>query len=160
MVVQILYVKANLEGLSSIAAPSDHYWCFDVAGSNTDEVRQRVTVNCMDEEEVSGSRGKANLVIHFKDLKKEATIVRTTVKKMKMEPKYTDEDNGKWVPLIAFECRGCEITKWYPERGYTAVSEGGTVFDDVDLSDDWCDYDADNDEAVGVYDLEWKLERQ
>ncbi|KAF4693006.1 hypothetical protein FOZ60_011997 [Perkinsus olseni] len=115
MVVQVLYVKANLEGLSSITAPSDHYWCFDVAGSNTDEVRQRVTVNCMDEEEV---------------------------------------------PLIAFECRGCEITKWHPERGYTAVSEGGTVFDDVDLSDDWCDYDADNDAAVGVYDLEWKLERQ
>ncbi|KAF4706631.1 hypothetical protein FOZ62_019865 [Perkinsus olseni] len=64
------------------------------------------------------------------------------------------------VPLIAFECRGCEITKWHPERGYTAVSEGGTVFDDVDLSDDWCEYDADNDAAVGVYDLEWKLERQ
>ncbi|KAF4654210.1 hypothetical protein FOL47_010099 [Perkinsus chesapeaki] len=160
MVIQILYMKANLDGLSELTAPTDHYWCFDVAGTNTDEIRERVTVNCMDKEEVSGSRGTANLVINFKGLKKEATIVQTNVKKMKINQTYTADDSDKWVPLIAFECRGCEITKWHPHTGYRAISTGGgTVFENVDLSDDWCDYDADNDASVGVYDLEWKLEQ-
>ncbi|EER13986.1 conserved hypothetical protein [Perkinsus marinus ATCC 50983] len=152
-------MNAKLDGLSQISASPSHDWCIDVAGTNTDEVRERVILNCMREEQMSGSRGMTNLVLHFKEVKKEATVTQTAVKRMRIEAKYTAENSGKWVPIIAFECRGCEITKWHPERGYQGRSVGGTLFNDIDLSDDWCEYDADNEASVGVYDLQWKLEK-
>lgn len=67
-------------------------------------------------------------------------------------------DSGQYVPIVAFDCRGLEPTKWYPESGYTVISAGGKEFTEVELREDWAEYDEDAGESVGVYGLEYKLE--
>jgi hypothetical protein len=55
-----------------------------------------------------------------------------------------------FVPVAAFSTRGIEPYAFHPMGGeFIVTSEGGHVFDDdeneVDLSEDWGDYDIEND---------------
>ena len=72
------------------------------------------------------------------------------------------EDSESWVPMMAVECRGIEPYAFHFMGGEWIVeSEGGGVFEgeDVDLSEgDWADYDAENDVAVTVSEVETKFE--
>ena len=73
----------------------------------------------------------------------------------------TAEDNNEYVPMVAFEVRGLEPYAFHSMGGeFVVVSEGGEVFEgeDVDLSDDWADYDATNDVAVSVTEFVSKFE--
>jgi hypothetical protein len=40
------------------------------------------------------------------------------------------------------------------QNGWKVVSTGGTVYEDVDLRDDWADYCEKISESVGVYRIE------
>ena len=33
---------------------------------------------------------------------------------------FTAEDLGKFVPIVAFDCRGCEPTAWHPDKARPA----------------------------------------
>ena len=59
------------------------------------------------------------------------------------------------MPLVAFDCRGCEPVAWHPEDGGFAVKAAtGASFDDVDLSErEWTEYDADGGAAVSIMEL-------
>ena len=80
---------------------------------------------------------------------------------LKQAPRaLTAEDSGEWVPIVAFEARGMDVTKFHLGRGDLVVhSEGDAIFDDVDLGDgDWADYDADADCSVSITDATTKVE--
>ena len=56
--------------------------------------------------------------------------------------------------MLAFECRGIEPYAFHPMGGeFIVESEAGMQFDaeDVDLSDDWADYDTENDIALSLF---------
>ena len=64
------------------------------------------------------------------------------------------------MPIAAFELRGLDIVEWHPKgHSFVAVSEGGTVFEDVELHDDWCDYDEAADQSVQIEVPEFRIDR-
>ena len=70
--------------------------------------------------------------------------------------KYGDDG---FVPVAAFEMRGCELKSW-SKAGTRAVvvTEGGTAFEDVELHEDWCEYDEENDASVQLLEVEFKVD--
>ncbi|XP_017770506.1 PREDICTED: UPF0587 protein GA18326 [Nicrophorus vespilloides] len=69
--------------------------------------------------------------------------------------KFTLEHAGKFVNLVTFDCRGLEPVDFNPTGGWIAKTEGGTVFEDVDLSEkEWVEYDDKLKLSVGIYELE------
>ena len=46
----------------------------------------------------------------------------------------------KNVLLAQFECRGCELIKWNPQNLFVK-SESDQIFENVDLTDVWVEYD-------------------
>jgi hypothetical protein len=88
---------------------------------------------------------------------------------------YTADDSGSFVPIVAFECRGkasslgamrrkyatyigAEPVAWHPKVDFVVESTGGTLFENVDLSErDWADYDEENDVPVSVTELEYTI---
>ena len=46
------------------------------------------------------------------------------------------------------------------QNGWTVTTEGGTVFDDVDLREDWADYCDKAGESVGIYELKGRFVRK
>ena len=140
-------------------------WTIDVKHGQSDETRTGVTIDAADVLELEGSRGTVNLVIKFADAgeKAQCSIMsaeayKAAFKKKKPALAYlpravTPEDSGEWVPIVAFEARGLEVTKLHLGVDDVVIqSTGGAVYDeDVDLSDgDWAEYDADASLSVSV----------
>ena len=156
MVVFVLYVKAELENIASIKLKEDVRWCMDVKQANSDEIREGVFVSAAEEHELTGSRGTANFVLKWPGSKKESYI---NVQEVKNLTRFvTGADSGQFVPIVGFECRGLEPIKWHPREDFIVESEGGALFEEVDLSDDWADYDEENDLSVCIQEIESKFE--
>jgi hypothetical protein len=71
------------------------------------------------------------------------------------------DESDVFVPVAAFSTRGIEPYAFHPMGGAVIVtSEGGHVFDEneVDLREDWGDYDIENDIAVSIFDFSSKFE--
>lgn len=170
----VAFVKAELEGVASLAPPEDVTWKIDVKHSSGDEVRSGVTICASDEVELTGSKGVANLVLKFADASEQSNCSVVTAfnrdkKKGKKkgggkggddEPRaVTADDSGEWVPIVAFEARGLEVVNLTLGTGDLVVTaEGGRAWDDADLSDDWAEYDEENEVSVSVMSIETKVE--
>ena len=159
MVLLVLYVKAELENVASITFPGNLQWCFDVKDAQSDETKEGVFVCAEDVAEVDGSKGDANFAMRFPDCKKQCTITFDEVKKLCRDT-ITAKDSGEFVPIMGFDCRGLEITKWQPTDGYVVKSTGGTVWEDVDLGadpDGWYEYCDKCGESVSIQELTFEF---
>ena len=64
------------------------------------------------------------------------------------------------VPVVAFECRGCEPVGWHPQTSCRVRTTGGKVFEDVDLEErEWCEFDDENDLSVEILGLEYAFSK-
>lgn len=96
-----------------------------VKDSTGEDTRQGVTVTSIHEEELPGSKGTANFALKWaRDSKHVASLnVKEIEKELKVKSKekikgcYTAEDEGSFVGIVAFECRGMDVTGWQPEVG-------------------------------------------
>lgn len=144
------------------------------------EVREKVVIDPTQfvEQEEGAREPPHHFSIKWEDSKKASVItvlspdeLKAALKKKKVKTSkgkdpymirsVTGEDNNEFVPITAFEARGVEPYAFHPMGGeFVVESEGGQTFDgdDVDLGDDWADYDAENDVAVSVTDFESKFE--
>ena len=72
-----------------------------------------------------------------------------------------EQDNQKYVPILALDCRGIEPYAFHPMGSdFIVQSEGSMTFDDdVDLRDgDWAEYDDVNDIALTITDFQSKID--
>ena len=96
---------------------------FQVKDSTGDDERKGVEVTSTHEEELPGSRGSANFALRWhRDSKMPAHLnVHEIQKEAKTKAKdtlrasYTADDEGKFVGIVGFECRGLEVTDWQPQ---------------------------------------------
>ena len=158
--------------------------CIDVMNPLSDsEIREKVVIDPTELIEDENSKeppyhfglswegSKKKSVMTLLDAEQVKTALKKSSKKGKkvkngeddprMPRPYTVDDNEKFVPMIAFDCRGIEPIAFHPMGGeFIVESEGGMSFeDDVDLSEgDWADYDGDNDISVSISEFESKFE--
>mmetsp|Transcript_22412 Transcript_22412/g.51678 ORF Transcript_22412/g.51678 Transcript_22412/m.51678 type:complete len:182 (+) Transcript_22412:54-599(+) len=179
MVLFILYIKADLEGVGSLALKPDSNICISVRNPLSDyEVRDKVAFNLKEtlEQEENSREPPCHFALKWEGNPKRSTLevldeaaTKAALKKKKKQkgggevPRstYTAEDSGNWVPILAMECRGLEPYAYHGLGDeFVVESEGGVRFDsDVDLSEgDWAEYDAENDAAVSISEFESKFE--
>lgn len=153
MVVQVVKFKAEFENVETFTIPEDHEWCFDIVIPSTGEVRENVKFSTQEEVEVPNSRGIANLVIKI-DRNVHATVTVEQLPKL-VKSEFSGDDAGTFVPVLAVDCRGCEIKAWKPTGYYTVTTPSGSKFDEVDLeSREWYEVDAEINEPVSVTQVE------
>lgn len=159
----ILQLKATLENVASITIPPGYDFCVDVKDAAGDTARDRVTFSAAEEHELPGSRGVAHFAIKWdRGAKHAASITIEGVDIKNVTRPYTADDSDSWGgALAAVEARGIDMTGFHPGPGFRVVAASGAVFDDVDLSDDWCEFDEKAGESVGVYGCEgrWEVRR-
>ena len=184
MVLFILCMKAELDGVEKISLLKNTNLCFSVKNPLSDyEVREKIVFNpseTLDQDE--GDREPPHhFAVKWEGSKKYSTLIvldeegaKSALKKVNKKGKrdkggdgevglprdVTSDDNGNYVPVLAMECRGLEPFAFYPlGNEFKVTSAGGAIFDeDVDLSEgDWGEYDEENDAAVGVNEFGSKI---
>eukprot|EP00571_Detonula_confervacea_P012194 CAMPEP_0172298772 /NCGR_PEP_ID=MMETSP1058-20130122/1271_1 /TAXON_ID=83371 /ORGANISM="Detonula confervacea, Strain CCMP 353" /LENGTH=188 /DNA_ID=CAMNT_0013008061 /DNA_START=59 /DNA_END=625 /DNA_ORIENTATION=+ len=185
MVLFILCIKAELDGVETLSLLKNTNLCFSVRNPLSDfETREKVVFNPSEtlEQDEGDREPPHHFAVKWEGSKKFSTLIildeegsKSALKKIKKKGKkgknsgsgevdvprdVTSDDNGGYVPVLAMECRGMEPYAFHPMgNDFKVISEGGAVFDeDVDLSEgDWGDYDEENDLAVGVNEFESKI---
>lgn len=165
MVLYHLSIKCDLENIKQLVPIVNNLWTFDIASSDGSHTRESITINKQDEYELEGSKGTANFVIKF-DKGAPASYIKLVDLKVKgkkgLDGTYSTENSGNFHPILALECRGCEITKWIPCTDFNALpsSQRGLPFEAIDLSElEWAEYDEVGDESVSIMGLEYKIEK-
>ena len=144
-----LELKAVLENVESIAANENTIWRVKMGCSNCQEVSPSfIEISSQEEVDVPGTRGTCNCLYTCKGCKRKIQIDVTP----KSLTPCTASD--KWSKLVSFEVRGGKPAEFQPADGFTVVSEGGAVFEDVDLQDDFAEYDEKADMAVSIMEME------
>jgi hypothetical protein len=182
MVLFLLCIKAELDGIESISLLKSSNLCFSIRNPLSDyETREKIVFNPYEtiEQDEADREPPHHFSVKWEGSKKASTLivldedaVKSAMKKVKKkgggkskdslgEPRdVTADDSGEYVPILAMECRGLEPYAFHPMGGeFKVVSSGGVVFEeDVDLSEgDWAEYDEENDAAVSVNEFESKI---
>jgi hypothetical protein len=159
MVLQLIKIKLDMENIESFSIPEDHAWKLDVRLTSTNDVRMGVDLSAVDEVEIPNSRGMANLVLRV-DKNDYATLkIQPLPKIIKSSISATDCEKSDFVPVLAVECRGCEIQSWTPTGYYQVTTRSGSVFDEVDLSQgEWYEVDAETSEPVSIVSFSSKID--
>jgi len=177
MVLFLLYIKAELENVESVALQMDANLCLSVRNPLSDyETREKVVVNASQWMEPADGESSREPPHHFalkwEGAKKasvmtvlDAAGIKAALKKKKKveAPRnYLADDSGSWSPIMAVECRGLEPYAFLPmgNNDFVVTSTGGKVFtEDIELGEgDWADYDDENDEPVSMSEIEFKWE--
>mmetsp|Transcript_2245 Transcript_2245/g.4821 ORF Transcript_2245/g.4821 Transcript_2245/m.4821 type:complete len:184 (-) Transcript_2245:1754-2305(-) len=180
MVLFLLCIKGELEGVDTLSLIKDANICFSVRNPLSDyETREKIVFNPCEtlEQDESDREPPHHFAVKWEGSKKFSTLVvldadaaKSALKKGKKKGKsggegdlprdVKGEDNGEFVPVLAMECRGLEPYEFHAlGNEFRVVSEGGTVFEEgVDLSEgDWADYDEEHDASVSISDFEAKI---
>ncbi|CAL4137476.1 unnamed protein product, partial [Meganyctiphanes norvegica] len=151
-----IQMSAQLENITNITAPGDDFqYVIKIRCNSCNEVCDKWLYISADESaEIPGSRGNANMVYKCKLCKKTHTL---DVLLQHRKP-YTIDDVPNFKEIIAFECRGISVVEFKFADGWSCEgSESGTKFEDLCLDEDWCDYDEESNQPVGISELESKI---
>jgi len=81
--------------------------------------------------ELDGSKGTAHFIKKWEGDRQQSYLKLVNVKKRTGATEYTASDSGKFVTLVAIECRGVEPVSWMCKNDFTITTEGGAVFEEV-----------------------------
>jgi len=101
-------------------------------------------------------RSECHMKIKCKGCQREISLL---IIEDSIKPYVFNEDTPEAFQTIAvFEGRGMEIAEFDFRTGWKVKAlNSSTVFENVDLTDDWADYDEKSGESVGIYELKHKF---
>lgn len=151
-----LKMKANLTNLEQVGAPSDpeFRWYLGFTCSNCGETSEGFHYLSLGESVPGRKRGSTkNLQMKCKLCSRETSV---NILQDYIKP-FVANDRDEFQTIAAFECRGTlEPIKFSPRGGWVAKTiDGGTVFTDVDLNDEWSDYCEKVEKPVVICDLQF-----
>ncbi len=159
MVLFVLLIKAELEGIESLSLIKNTNLCFSLRNPLSDyEVREKVVFNPSEllEQDENDREPPHNFALRWEGSKKYSTLsvlhdtddgggIKSALKKLSKKGKkrggksgedeylprdVTPADNDNFVPVLVMECRGLEPYAFHPMGNeFKITSVGGTIFE-------------------------------
>ena len=170
MVKIALQISANLGGLTALKpdGPDFRFFIKFKCGSCGELPDHWQHVSLEDSHPLKGGRGEANAVIKCKLCAREnsCSILEESFKS------YDYSDRNRFKSIVAFDCRGMEPVEFDPRDSWTAKGfeldhdedangedgrETGSEFENVDVANDWADYDDKMNSSVCVSEFNYQF---
>jgi len=152
MVYYDLFVKVDGENIYTLHLPAQGYdWLLTV--QCTCDQQHNCQFNEDDEVESENSKGIFNFHKKCKECKKDISI---TVYGKGDKAIFCD---GKFGLLKSFDCRNCTPINWTPTPTLIIQTEAQSQFKNVELDENWCDYDEKAKLSCVITGYEVKFER-
>ena len=132
-----LTVSAELESVASVALTEAHaFRVLFTCGSCREPAPSQSVFTAGETTELPNGRGAANLVQKCKGCSAPFSVDVSVIKGAALTAAAPS------AVLAELECRGAVPTSWVAGEGWIVVAAGGEqTWDDVDLSEDFCDFD-------------------
>lgn len=158
MVKLDLQIAARLENLNAIKLPMDADWYFKTRCGSCNEVHENVISFKLTElQELPGSKGLATYAAKCKMCNRSGNIEYCK----NTWSEYTEQSNEEWKTIATFECRGMDLCEFMIGNDWCAQSnKSDSVFghgagqEPMEFDGpDWCGYDEEGEDSVGVYEF-------
>ncbi|KAF2861716.1 DUF866-domain-containing protein, partial [Piedraia hortae CBS 480.64] len=148
-----LALSADLDGITDLQ-PAEDEWTFKIQCTSCRETHPNwVSFSSSDKVEQSKGKGEANFVWRCRNCKREHTANVVDSPKA-----YSDSNALK--NIISFDCRGIELLEFKPDGNWKAKgTESNTPFPEIDLNDDWFDYDEKAAAEVSIKEVKWVIRK-
>jgi hypothetical protein len=171
MVLYVLSIQADLEGVTSLSLQKDADICVSVRNpTNMNEIREKVVIeptNLQKTQVQAHEKHRHEHAFHLA-FKWDGEQTRSTIRMIgnddqknskRVRDMVTAGDSGNWVPVLVLDCDGCEPCAFHPMGNEFVVTDrAGVVHDKVDLSGgDWSVYDIGAG-STSVLNLQAKFE--
>jgi len=168
MTVFVLEVKGELDNCTFAAAPNNEYKISVKNPLNDYEKKEGVTIQLSELVELENAHvSDCHLAVKFEGANKFATLTilpstSTLLKpKKKNSPSFVPTavtETETWTSILAVECRGLEPCDYMSgDDEFVVTSEGGSTFnEEIDFSDEWCEYCEKGDAPVGVSNFQYR----
>ena len=146
--------QAEIEGLLSVGPKEDKAWGLKVQCAKCHEKSDKfIYVDPSEEAETTGG-GSAHFCTNCKFCKNQIAI--SVVAKT-----FGSYGGGAPAAIVTFDFRGAEPTEMEMDDDWIAIAvESETKFDEeVDLTDEWVDYDEKGSQSVGIKDPQVTFQR-
>lgn len=159
MVNYMLKITAEVENVKSLQPmggcddPNFTFY-FKLRCENCGEMTPKETAVSLEEEvPLPKSRGHAHLLQKCKFCGREGNITMTPGSGRPLTDEHCEE--GKYAPMMAFDCRGLEPVEFaFMGPQWRVESVEGTVYENVDLSEgEWFEYDEKGSCPVSISKL-------
>jgi len=71
---------------------------------------------------------------------------------------YVKKASGTFATVVIMDCRGLEVVSWEPKVGWSATGVNtSTKFNDINLAEDFFDYDEESSKEVYIQAIETKV---
>ena len=151
-----------------MTANTGNEWKISIKNPLNDyEQRSGITINVNDLVEVENDHvGAMHYAMRWEGEKKFSTLrildgsekALAGKKKLPSNAPKAITESGVWTNVLAVETRGVEPVDWIKGVDeFTVVSTGGTVYtEEIDFSDEWCEYCEKSEESVGISNIEYR----
>lgn len=168
MVVYVLFIKADLEGVASLKLQENADLCVSLRNPlDHDQTREKIVVDTSGLEHKKHVKHEhhAEAPCHFAMKWDQHDPERSTIRVLVPPPKQhptremKSDDSGTFVPMAALDCQGVEPYAFHPMGNeFVVTNTAGKVFKEVDLSSgDWNDFDMASGSTT-VLNLQGKFE--
>jgi hypothetical protein len=134
-------------------------WCFKIECSHCfTEHQNEVYFTEQDEVENEKGHGTTNFMMKCKNCTRLLKIGINN--KSNKTPYVIDCENGNDEGILCtFECRGCILKTWTPKEGILIKAlETDTIFKDIDITNEWTEYDEANGGMVSLLEpITWTI---
>eukprot|EP00483_Globobulimina_turgida_P011584 UN11606 len=171
MVLYVLEIKVEMENCSVLRVDDMNEWPMDLKQPKSDEIRRGVIISSENEEELKDCGGDdiVNFSMTWPGSKKQSCLV--VVNEMRSSINSDDCEQGNYVPIIGFECRGIQPLIWnIPTKnedglGFEVESSSGETFKIYEWEQnkqnkkqfEWSDYDETNECLMTLTILDWRF---
>jgi len=153
MVYYDLLLRVVAENVTSIGIDNVNYsWILEVK-CNCGNVHTAEFTETDEVEAESSKSGTFNFIKKCKECNQTMTI-----SVYNKSAKNIDCNKQKQL-FCTFDCRNCTPVNWKPSPGLVLVSESGSTFKDVELSEDWTEYDEKGEYPLSIEKWEIEFER-
>ncbi len=143
MVLLNLTLRVISENAKELRINGETYdWCFIIECDQCHtEQPNEIYFTAAEEVEMEKGHGTANFAMKCKFCKKALTISINNKANKSAYSINCENGNDEGI-LCSFDCRGSVIRKWIPKDGVSIeAAETHKVFENVDITSEWCDYD-------------------
>jgi len=156
MVKLALQIKAIGENVSSIMKNEEDFrWHVKLKTKNS-ETNNFVYICQENEVEKSGSRGTVNHCQKIDGAEVSVSILPDKVNAYELPDEEGEKKVEPFQTVVAFECRGGEVSDFMFSDGWTVKGADGGTYEDVDLNEDWYDVDAEG-QPMSLTELEFRI---
>lgn len=154
-----LHLKVTLTNIRRLEAAANFAFAAHFKCARCGEVPEKLRYFDWEVAEMEGVLGEVNVALKCKECQSLGTAkIETERSSANIESQAeADEEDVVSRAIATLDCRGIEPISWSTGEDWVVYSTSNAMFEKVDITNDWTEYDEESGQAMSIADVEFSI---